>query len=135
MKDARINELLALNSRIENERRMWKNRAGSLRHLLDGVLVELSVGFDKAVEDSSETKDFARFVEPMFRETLKRIRLVAARADALEADAWCKAVDVAREFMKDAEKVAEGIGGDRPGEAPGRWASEWLHRFKAALGS
>lgn len=131
-RDARIDELQARGSELENERRMWKLRASTLRQLLDAALIELTVGFEKALEDSSETRDFAAHVEPMFRRTLAMIQRVANRADALEADAWCKAVGVARDFVKAVKDLP--VAGDTEGDYR-VWIWRWKDRFETALKS
>lgn len=120
-RDARVDELLADASRLENERRGWKLRAESALKLLSATLVEMRVSGG-----------------PRGNAAAEMVKEVAARADRLEADAWCRAAAVARSFV---EACSEPMGdyaplvvrpgdGDRPEHA---FLRAWILRFEDAL--
>lgn len=127
--NTRIRELLAETTRLENERRMWKNRAESGRKLLDALILMIQQRFGN--EDTGATL----------------IQEVAARADRLERDAWCGAAVLAREFIKDAKTPMGDYAPDLvyPGDAvtdsEGRFYDppqsafirKWVDRFKAVI--
>lgn len=124
----RIRELLAETTRLENERRMWKNRAQSGRKLLDALILMMQQRFGN--EDTGAAL----------------IQEVAARADRLERDAWCGAAALVREFIEDANtpmgdyapdvvKPIDETMNDRHGylylTPQAAFIRKWVDRFKA----
>ncbi len=117
--EARVDELLAKCTAIENERRMWKARAGAAREVID-VLVEQAVAsriFGAGI-DASEVDARARAA-----------RHLHDRIDALEADAWTRCAAVAREIVAAYDR------GELDEESPKTTIRNVVGMLREALGS
>lgn len=123
--NARVTELQTLASTIENERRMWKHRATTMRLLLDVAIVELPIGAQAVANEIGQDAQTVALIERAFGDALRKVDEVAKRNALLEADAWCKAVNIAREFIKDSERLL----------APSEFVLAYVERFKNAFDS
>lgn len=83
--ERQITELQERNSKLEDERRMWKLRAEATNKLLHAMLGMMAARYGS---DDYEAREL--------------IASVAARADRLERDAWTKPTALLREFITEA---------------------------------
>jgi len=120
----RIAELLVQSSSLENERRGWKSRALASRKLIESLVAMMLSRF--GADDAAA-------------EATRLVRAVSDRNDLLEADAWCKAVALVRDFVKDSDQLMGDYAPDHVAPSEGKdpkshWIARWRDRFKEALG-
>lgn len=130
--EARITELQASGTRLEDERRKYKALHGASKKMLTALLVDEAISNRLAGSETPEMVDKIRSTHNLFRE-------VNARISLLENDAWCGAAGLAREFVKD---VVANLGAlDLPRNAENNDGGfpmsallfKWARRFDAAL--
>lgn len=120
--EARVTELQAEGSRLENERRKWKAIATATREILMRVVIDVPVA--ARVTGMGEAD-----IRPELNEHFAAL----LRIEQLERDAWSGAAQLAREFIKAVEK-AEAKHYDISGEADlATAASEYAEKFKTLL--
>lgn len=122
---ARINELQARNTELENERRMWKARCESKRLLLEALIEGAEASYLKRDKVSDEV--FAQLETSV----MKRIHEVMVRNDLLEIDAWTMTTQLAKDFLKRAKEVqdAEYPSNEKWGDMADDFINDFIEQF------
>lgn len=94
---ARIDELQARNTELENERRMWKARNDAKQTLLVAML--------EAAEAADIEQNNRDVFDAVDSSVFKRIHEVMVRNDHLEVDAWTMTTQLAKTFLKRAKNL------------------------------
>lgn len=130
-KNARINELMTMCSKLENERRMWKQRAKAAQSILAEVFVDVAVSARALLLDGASDVSVRNVAE-----ALDVTRAVAERADMLERDAWTAWAPHVRAFIAQAREpmgdYAPDIAVPAEDEGPaGLFVRAWVTRFSS----
>jgi len=119
----RINELMNLNTKLENDRRMLSAQLDAAKKILKFVLIDQPIAMDVATKAGMPTAAALRSDKDMYS--------LFQRIELLEKDAWTATSLETKEFVKDADIILQ----DPPDEETLlAWVSMWFERLKKSLG-
>lgn len=113
-RDAQINMLQTRSTELENDRRYWKARAETAISYLTTVLVELPLKLAQMPPGVPRTD--------VMRDLYQRVDDESKCSDLILQDAWSKAAQYAREFVK---AIDNGEGRDY------QFLGTWYDKFKS----
>lgn len=96
----RIQELLTLNTRLENERRNYKAQTEALRAILHVLLIEQPLLMRLGGQDGPP-------YSTILQEMTDMIVTIAERNKSLENDAWTQWAPYVRQFVREADECLD----------------------------